>query len=195
MPSLWRRIRDRRNKSKNGSNENGFGRLFEDAAESSVSVPQTAPPQLPHRRNSAGDNERQQEHAKRAVRFASQANLHAAQPLNSTDSPALSRASSLSSTDLDYLSAQAYRTEPPKPMYRAPQPPLVRSPEQQPAQASKLAPQVDWQAFSGAFAPQHRVQTTRYPVPPLTPQQLNELAGAFAPPAPPIPLGPAVTFR
>ncbi|KAG4438501.1 hypothetical protein IFR05_006024 [Cadophora sp. M221] len=197
MPSIWRRLRDKRNKSKKSSDGNGFGRLVEDATESRVSVPEIAPQQSHRQRNSAGENERQQEHARRAVRFTSRDNIHAAQPQphNSTESPALSRASSLSSTDLDYLNAQAYRAESMKPGYKAPQllPPF-RSP-QQPAQASNSAPQVDWEAFSGAFAPQPRVHTTRYPVPPLTPQQLDELAGAFAPPAPPAPRGAAVTFR
>ncbi|PVH72706.1 hypothetical protein DL98DRAFT_67175 [Cadophora sp. DSE1049] len=189
MSNFWRRIRDRKKKPKNDSGQDGFGRLVEDASDSRDSIPQ-----LPaRRRNSAGQTERQQDLARRAVRFASRDNLHAAQVQNSTDSPALSRASSLSSTDLDYLNAQAFSTESSKPKKHASPPPLPARPHQQQSQnASSSGPQIDWEAFSGTFAPQPRVHTTRYPVPPLTAQQLNELAGAFAPPAP---TPKAVTFR
>ena len=188
MPSLWRRLRNRTKKSKTNSGQDGFGRLIDDVSNSRDSIPQAAA----RRRNSAGEVERQQERARHAVRFASRINLHAAQISNTNDSPALSRASSLSSTDLDYLNAQAFRTESSKPRKAVSPPPLpVRSPQNQ-SQTSSSKPHVDWEAFSGAFAPQPRVPTTRHPVPPLTPQQLNELAGAFAPPAP---TPKAVTFR
>ncbi|KAK0109518.1 hypothetical protein ONS95_002207 [Cadophora gregata] len=203
MLTLWRRVRDWKKKSNPDSSQAGFGRLVEDAIDSRDSIPE-APAR---RRNSAGEMQRQQERARRAVRFASRDNLHAAQVQSTTDSPSLSRASSLSSTDLDYLNAQAYRTESLKPNKLGPNkseprkskpkkdhlpPPPPARPSQQPSQASNSRPHVDWEAFSGAFAPQPRAHTTRYPVPPLTPQQLNELAGAFAPPAP---VPKDVTFR
>jgi len=188
MPSLWRRLRSKTKKSKANSSQDGFGRLVDDATNSRDTIAQ-APAR---RRNSAGEVEGQQEHARRAVRFASRDNLHAAQTLHTNDSPALSRASSLSSTDLDYLNAQAFRTESSKPRKTVSPPHLPVRPPQNQSQTLSSEPQVDWEAFSGAFAPQPRVHMTRYPVPPLTPQQLNELAGAYAPPAP---TPKAVTFR
>lgn len=189
MPSLWRRIRDRKKKRDPESSQNGFGRLVEDPSDPRDSIPQASPAR---RRNSAGETERQQDHARRAVRFASRDNLHAAQTQVTTESPALSRASSLSSTDLDYLNAQVLRTESSRPKKHVSSPALPVRPSQQTSSAPDSGPQVDWEAFSGAFAPQPRTHATRYPVPPLTPQQLYELAGAFAPPAP---ASRAVTFR
>jgi hypothetical protein len=76
-------------------------------------------------------------------------------------SPALSRASTLSETDEQYLATQA-RNSTPRPR-----------------------PEFDHETFAGAFEPVRQRPQTKYPIPPLTKQQLDALAGAYAPPAPP----------
>ena len=80
-----------------------------------------------------------------------------------TASPSLSRASSLSNEDTQFLAARAKTSTP------------------------RSRPEFNRDAYAGAFEPErqrHRPQT-KYPIPPLTKQQLDKLAGAYAPPAPP----------
>ncbi|KAL2068627.1 hypothetical protein VTL71DRAFT_14964 [Oculimacula yallundae] len=199
MSSLWRRFRNRKQKLSDNPNQGGFDRLVEDAGASRVSVTEMAPPPQPRRRNSAGENERRQD-GKRVVRFASRVNLRESQNQTTTESPAPSRASSLSSTDLDYLNAQAFRTASPKPNPKLTRPPRPASqsfvrPPQQPSKPSASSPQVDWEAFSGAFAPQPRLYPSRYPEQTLTPQQLRDLEGAYAPSPSAPAYYPAVTFQ
>jgi hypothetical protein len=81
----------------------------------------------------------------------------------SAASPALSRTSSLSEEDVQYLATQAGSSTP------------------------RSRPDFDRDAWAGAFEPARHGQRpqTKYPVPPLTKEQLNALAGAYAPPAPP----------
>lgn len=130
------------------------------------------------------------------------------------DSPSLSRASSLSSTDAQYLAAQASTPRSATPDYSAyasafepnyqaqhqpqPQPPRERPSSsrssnyatsgrtQRPPQTQPEPPIFDRTAFAGAFEPvREGRRQSRYRVPPLTVGQLNELAGVFRPDAPP----------
>ncbi len=184
MATIWRKLQGKRKKSKGDDQTVAFSRLDDSPAEMEghASTSSRAPTRNLPRRGSTGATGVRKERTGLGLKFASSSNFRSPRPQATIESPALSRASSLSSTDLDYLNAQAYRESrdnSPKPS-RPQLPPrptssnLPRAP----------APQVDWEAFEGAFAPQARVQQpTRYPVPPLTEQQLNDLAGAFAPPA------------
>ncbi|CZT51466.1 uncharacterized protein RSE6_12613 [Rhynchosporium secalis] len=202
MTSLWRRFRSRKTKPSHKSDHAGFGRLVEDSAED-LRYPTSRSDPLPsRRRNSAGENDGNREPGRRAVKFASQANLkettHKQNPTNSTTP---SRASSLSSTDLDYLNAQvAFRTLSPKPSPNnaAPQPPLrhVNPPLQASSKSTSTPrPQVDWEAFSGAFAPQSKLYPSNYATHTMTPQQLREPEGAYAASAQQLAYNTAGTFR
>lgn len=88
-------------------------------------------------------------------------NTAAHQPLRSRSSPdvTLSRASSLSETDMRYLTHARAGTP-------------------------RSQPEFNRSAFAGAFEPVHHIQQSRYPIPPLTKEQLDALAGAYAPRAP-----------
>jgi len=75
-------------------------------------------------------------------------------------SPAISRASTLSETDEQYLATQARIGN------------------------TRPRPEFEREAFAGTFEPVRQRPQTKYPIPPLTKEQLDALAGAYAPPAP-----------
>ncbi|RDW68158.1 hypothetical protein BP6252_09554 [Coleophoma cylindrospora] len=99
------------------------------------------------------------------------------------ENPPLSRASTLSSTDMEYLTTRATRSG-----SRTPSQPMLRS------AASSPAIKVDWDAFAGAFEPKNQFTRRNYPASPLTERQLHARQGAFTPSGA-APASPVVGWR